>query len=114
MDGNKPYYVTEGPIDSLFLDNAIAMAGSDISENLNNNAILVYDNEPRNKEIVSKIQKGIDKNYSVVIWPESLKYKDINDMVMGGMSTRDVMQLITANTYTNLQAKLKLTQWKKV
>lgn len=114
VDTNKPYYVTEGPIDSLFLDNAIAMAGSDISESLNKNAILVYDNEPRNKEIVSKIQKGIDKNYSVVIWPESLKYKDINDMVLGGMSTFDVMKVIVANTYTNLQAKLKLTQWKKV
>lgn len=111
---DKKFYIVEGPIDSLFLDNGIAMAGSDTNHSFNSNAVFVYDNEPRNKEIVQKISKVIEKNYSVVIWPESIKFKDINDMVLGGMTQHDVMSVINTNTYTNLQAKLKLTQWKKV
>jgi len=114
IDYNKTFYIVEGPIDSLFLDNAIAMAGSDTSMDFNSNAVFVYDNEPRNREIVKKIEKVIEKNFSVVIWPESLKFKDINDMALGGMSLHDIMSIISANTYTNLQAKLKFTQWKKV
>lgn len=114
IDFNKTFYIVEGPIDSLFLDNAVAMAGSDASYFFNDNAVFIYDNEPRNKEIVQKISKVIEKNYSVVIWPESIKFKDINDMVMGGMTQHDVMSVISANTYTHLQAKLKFTQWKKV
>jgi hypothetical protein len=110
----KTFYVLEGPLDSLFLDNAIAMAGSDTGEKFNNNAVFVFDNEPRNKDIVRKVEKAIEKNFSVVIWPESLIFKDINDMVMGGMTQHDVMSMIGANTYTHLQAKLKFTQWKKV
>lgn len=114
VDFNRTFYIVEGPIDSLFLDNAVAMAGSDASYSFNDNAVFIYDNEPRNKEIVQKISKVIEKNYSVVIWPESIKFKDINDMVMGGMTQHDVMSVISANTYTHLQAKLKFTQWKKV
>ena len=111
---DKTFYVLEGPLDSLFLDNAIAMAGSDTGERFNNNAVFVFDNEPRNRDIVKKVEKAIEKNFSVVIWPESLIFKDINDMVMGGMTQHDVMSMIGANTYTHLQAKLKFTQWKKV
>ena len=63
MDRTKTIYVTEGPIDSLFLPNSIAVAGSDfkkIPEDIKDNAILVYDNEPRNTEIVKKIEQVID------------------------------------------------------
>lgn len=111
---NKTFYIVEGPIDSLFLDNGVAMAGSDASYAFNDNAVFIYDNEPRNREIVQKISKVIEKNYSVVIWPESIKFKDINDMVLGGMTQHDIMSVISSNTYTHLQAKLKFTQWKKV
>ena len=50
MDKTKTIYVTEGPIDGLFLQNSIAVAGSDfkkISEDIKDNAILIYDNEPQ-------------------------------------------------------------------
>jgi len=114
VDYNKTFYIVEGPIDSLFLDNAIAMAGSDTNINFNSNAVFVYDNEPRNREIVQKLEKIIERNFSVVIWPDSIKYKDINDMALNGMSQHDIMSVISSNTYTNLQAKLKFMQWKRV
>lgn len=116
IDSTKAVYITEGPLDSLFLENAVAMAGSDASDVacLGNNLVYVYDNEPRNKEIVKKIEKVIEKGHSVVIWPSSLKEKDVNDMVLAGMTPLDVQMMIKANTVKGLQANLALNIWKKV
>ena len=106
-------YVTEGPFDSTFIPNAVAMCGADadISSWGISNPIYIYDNEPRNKEIVSRIQRTIDRGYSVVIWPSAIDDKDINDMVISGL---DVQSVIKLNTYSGLEAKLKFTNWKKV
>ena len=116
VDKTKNIYMTEGPIDSMFLENALAMAGSDVSDLsfLNGNITFVYDNEPRNKEIVKKIEKVIDKGYSVVIWPHNVVEKDINDMVLAGKTPLDVQMLIQANTKKGLEAKLALSIWRKV
>ncbi len=114
VDLNKPVHVLEGPIDSMFIENSVAMAGSDLSSNLldgfKGGVTFVYDNEPRNKQIVTRMEKCIDKGYNIVIWPESLDVKDINEMVMEGI---DPMTLIKNNTYSGLGAKMKITQWKK-
>lgn len=115
VDFNKKYYITEGPIDSMFLPNAIAMAGSDMNnpEFLNSNTVFVYDNEPRNKDIVKRIGAAINKGFNVCIWPESLKHKDINDMIMSGLSEKNIVDIIDSNTYNGLTAMLKFTEWKK-
>jgi len=118
IDKSKKVYVVEGPIDSLFLDNCIAMAGSDVQ--LNNIAdkdkiIIIYDNEPRNKEIVKKIEKAIDFGYKVCIWPENIEEKDINDMILKANLTGPVIQhIIDANTFDGLSAKMRLQQWRKI
>lgn len=120
IDEKLPIYVVEGPIDSMFLPNCLASAGSDVTTNLNSISedkskfIIVYDNEPRNKEIVRKIERAIDAGFPVCIWPESLEQKDINDMVMAGMKLRKIVETINESTYTGLEAKLKFQQWKKV
>ena len=110
---DAPVYVTEGPFDSTFIRNAIAMCGADAD--LTNwgisNPVWVYDNEPRNREITNRISKTIDSGQSVVIWPDSIDDKDINDMVMSGL---DVQSVIESNTYSGLQAKLKFNTWKKI
>ena len=110
---NKTVYITEGPFDSLFIDNAIAMAGADVDWKLidGKEAVFVYDNEKRSKEIVNRIEKAIDKGYEVVIWPSSLKEKDLNDMFSSG---HDVQSMVEFNTYQGLEAKIKLSEWKKV
>ena len=106
-------YVTEGPFDSTFIRNAIAMCGADadISRWGISNPVWIYDNEPRNREITNRISKTIDSGQSVVIWPDSIDDKDINDMVMSGL---DVQSVIESNTYSGLQAKLKFNTWKKI
>jgi len=105
-------YVTEGPFDSMFLGNAIAMCGSDVNISSDDHRyVFVYDNEPRNKQIVDRMEKTIAKGHRIVIWEKSVKEKDINDMVLAG---RDVQCMVDCNTYHGLEAKLKLVDWKKV
>jgi hypothetical protein len=113
IDKSKTVYVTEGPFDSTFVRNAIAMCGADadIDKWGISNPVWIYDNEPRNGEIVRRIGNTIDKGESVVIWPSSIDDKDINDMVMSGL---DVQSVIESNTYSGLEAKLKFNLWKKI
>lgn len=114
VDFNKTYIVTEGGIDSLFLDNAIAMAGADGNiSGLKNieNAIFVFDLEYRNKEIVKRMEKVISNGHRICIWPKNLrKYgKDINEMVMNGMDSNTIEKIIIENSFTGLEAKLCLS-----
>ena len=105
-------YVTEGPFDSHFVGNAIAMCGSDVDlSNFDYRFVYVFDNEPRNREICVKIAKTIQKGHSVVIYPKQIKEKDLNDMVLAG---HDVQSMVECNTYQGLEANLKFTQWKQV
>ena len=110
---DAPVYVTEGPFDSTFIRNAIAMCGADadVSRWGIDNPVWIYDNEPRNREITNRISKTIDAGQSVVIWPSDIDDKDINDMVMSG---KDVQSVIESNIYSGLEAKLKFTTWKKI
>ena len=110
---NKTVYITEGPFDSLFIDNAIAMAGADVDWELikDKEVVFVYDNEQRNSEIINRMKKVIDRGYEVVVRPSNLKEKDLNDMHIAG---HDVQSLVEFNTYSGLEAHIKLTEWKKV
>ena len=110
---DEPVYVTEGPFDSTFISNSVAMCGADCDvRNWGvNNPIWIYDNEPRNREILQRVEKAINRGDSVVIWPSQIEEKDINDMVISGL---DVQSVIKSNTYSGLEAKLKFTIWKKI
>jgi hypothetical protein len=111
-------YVTEGPIDSMFLENAVATADSNlesITDSLDKSkVVLVFDNEPRNKEIVSKIEHAIDNHFNVVIWPEFITEKDVNDMVLNNFSPDEIQDIVNKNTFINLRAKMEFVNWKKI
>ena len=111
IDYAKPIFITEGPFDSLFLENAIAMAGADVS-NLHTAGHYIYilDNEPRNGAITARIKKLIDSGENVVIWPSHIRQKDINDMILAGLSVENIVK---SNIYSGLNATLKFNEWKK-
>ena len=116
IDWDKKVYIVEGPFDSMFIENSIAMVGADIDRmffitNYDVDFVMVYDNEKRNKQIVERVEKAIDSHFPVVIWPSDLKEKDINDMVLSG---HDVNHVLESNTYSGLEAKTKLISWKRV
>jgi len=110
-------YVLEGPIDSMFLENAVATADSNLESITDvldkSKVVLVFDNEPRNKEIVFKMEHAIDNHFNVVIWPEMIEEKDINDMVLSGFSPDEIQDIISKNTFVNLRAKMEFVSWKK-
>ena len=118
IDEEKMIYVVEGPIDSMFLDNAVATADSNLESITSiydkSKVTLIFDNEPRNKEIVKKIDEAIEKHYQVVIWPEMIESKDINDMILDGFSPDEIQDIISKYTFVNLRAKAELVNWKKV
>jgi predicted RNA-binding Zn-ribbon protein involved in translation (DUF1610 family) len=113
IDTSKPIYIVEGPFDSTFIQNAVAMCGSDVDIRSFGwrDYIYVFDNEPRNREIVNRISKTINRGEKVVIWPSTIIEKDINDMVLSG---HNVMSVLESNTYSDLEAKIKFNNWKKV
>ena len=111
--GGAPVFITEGPFDSTFIRNSIAMCGADADINRwgISDAVWIYDNEPRNIEIVKRIQTAISSKQTVVIWPSNVLEKDINDMVLAG---HDVQSIVEENIYSGLEATIKFNNWKKV
>ena len=117
VDYSKRIFIVEGPIDSLFLPNAIAVSGASfdtpIVRRLLTNATIVMDNEPRSKEITKQLEKYIDLGYSVCMFPETVEQKDINDMILAGRTVDEVVELINTNTTSGVEAKLKFASWRK-
>ena len=113
INTEKPIYILEGPFDSLFVENSVAMCGSDIDIRTFGwgNYIWVFDNEPRNREIVSRIEKLINRGDKVVIWPSNVKEKDVNEMIL---AKHNICTILESSVYSELTAKLKLNLWKKV
>ena len=110
-------FIVEGPIDSLFIDNCLAAGGADLflkNKIPNENITYIFDNEPRNKEIVKRMYKVIEQDFNVVIWPEDIQLKDVNDMIMSGLTIIELQDIISNNTYSKLSALTKLNYWKKI
>ena len=118
VDKENKVYVTEGPLDSLFLPNAVATADANLTNAVNyiakDKLVLVFDNEPRNKDICRLMDEAIEKHFQICIWPEMMQEKDINDMILNGFSSDEIKDIIDNNTFVNLRAKFEYTQWKKI
>ena len=113
VDSGKTVYVVEGPFDSMFVSNAVAMAGSDVTVPFKD-VVMVYDNEPRNAEIVKKMEKSVNQGRKIVVWPSKISHKDINDMVIAGLRCADIRLIIQNNTFSDLSAKMALNVWKRI
>lgn len=118
VDFGKTIYVTEGPFDSLFLPNSLATMDSSLSAIKSivgdYDYVLVFDNQPRNAEICKEIQRSINANFKIVVWPDTITVKDLNDMILSGLSEAQLLEIIKENTFDTLKAQLKFNEWKKV
>jgi transcription elongation factor Elf1 len=114
---DKIVYVLEGQFDSFFIENSVASGDSNLgsaAEYLDvSEVVLVYDREPRNKDIVKQINKAIQNDYAVVLFPDTVEGKDINEMILSGMSSEEIMSVMKENTFQGLTAKLKFVDWRK-
>jgi transcription elongation factor Elf1 len=115
---HEPVRIVEGPIDSLFVKNCVASGDSSLTTTAETisagKKVLIFDNEPRNKEIVKLMQDAIKSNHWIVIWPNTIEAKDINEMVMSGISPDEIESIISSNTFSGLEAQTKFVFWKKV
>jgi hypothetical protein len=118
INENEKVYVFEGPIDSMFIPNSIAVASSSLESAVSYidkpKLVLVFDNEPRNKEIVKLMDHAIDNHFNIVIWPEMIKEKDINEMILAGFDSEELSDIMDKHTHVNLRAKMEFINWKKV
>ncbi len=117
VDFNFWSSVTEGPIDAMFLKNSLATCGGDIHSKLwdfpREHIRVVYDNEPRKKETISKMYKAIHAGFNVMIWPKNIQEKDVNDCILAGYSSDYLEQVFFENTFKGLSAELKMKEWAK-
>jgi transcription elongation factor Elf1 len=115
---NRQVKILEGPFDSLFLNNSVASADANLSlvakEIQAKDMILVFDNENRNFEIVRLMEKAIQEGFKIVIWPDTIMCKDVNEMILIGMRSPDIEDIISKNTFSGLKAKMKLSTWRRV
>lgn len=117
LDLSRTIYVTEGPIDSMFVDNAIAAGGSDFKRAVmqfdRNKIILIFDNQPRNKQLVDIMNRMIAQDYKMVIWPSNWRYKDINESIIDGVTSSALMQTLHTHSHQHLNLKLAMREWNK-
>jgi hypothetical protein len=114
-DRSKKHFVLEGPFDSMFIENSMAMCGGSMPDDMiTENTIFVFDNEPRHKETIQKIAKTIKNGYNVAFYPDKYKEKDVNDIIKTGVLAKDIRIGLQLETYNGLSAELKLNQWKKI
>ena len=118
VNTNELVKIVEGPLDSMFLTNCVGSGDSALIQTAKlidaENKVLIFDNEPRNKEIVKLMDDAIKLGYNVVIWPDTMEQKDINEMVMAGFSPDEIERIISSNTFTGLRAQMKFISWKKI
>jgi len=116
INQSEEIFVTEGPIDSMFLPNAVAAGSTDFSkiETLFpiEKLTYVFDNQPRNLQLV-KIIESVNPKAKVVVWPEQIEEKDINEMILNGYTNTQILSMIRANTHSGLSLKLALASWRK-
>jgi len=110
-------YVTEGPLDSLFVANAVASGDANLisaAERLSSRQIvLIYDNEPRNADIVRQMERALKQGQQIVIWPTTTKGKDINEMIQNGATQSEIKSVIDSSVVSGIVGLAKLVFWKK-
>ena len=114
---DEKVYVVEGPLDSMFLPNCVAMCGSNlgiVDEIKAKEKVIIFDNEPHHPDTKKHIVAAIEHDYKVCIWPPYHNGKDINKMVELGMTPAHIKTVIDKNTYSGLEAKMHLSQWSKL
>lgn len=116
INNDSTVKIVEGPIDSLFLSNAVAMAGSDmdLSSFDKDKTVIVFDNEPRNSEIIKRMKRTIEQGFALCIWGSDIQEKDINDMILSGYTPEYLDHYIEQNTFKGLKAKMALTKFARV
>jgi hypothetical protein len=122
VDVLQRVYVFEGPIDSMFLPNSVAMAGASASAAARDfvkclgDAVFVFDRDfAYNPHVRKAVKAAVDKGFRVFVHPpEWGRSKDVNDYVIETGASRDgLVSLIDGCSYTGVVASARLAAFKK-
>ena len=114
LKSNQPKFAVEGPIDSLFVDNCVAVLGFNKFKLLTKDYTIIPDNDRRNPQVLKSMSNLLEMGYSMVLWPDEIKEKDINEMIISGRTKEEIKSIINNNTYQGNMALLKFTNWRKI
>lgn len=119
VDANKNVWVMEGPIDTMFIPNSIAITGGSLnldSVPYPDKRVWVLDNEPRHPDVKSRVYKLIEQKEKIVIWDKSpWKKKDVNDMIIFEKATsNEILSYFERNIVSGLMATFRANNWFKV
>jgi hypothetical protein len=121
VDENYNYiFITEGPIDAMFIKNGVGVAGINEGDKCFTNLqerqflnfplhekIWVLDNQFLDSTSKQKTKRLLDNGERVFLWPESLsKYKDLNDYCCDKNVNCIDPNIILENSYKGLKGKL--------
>jgi hypothetical protein len=119
VDVSIPYvFVFEGPIDSMFVKNGIAIASlsptekqiTQINSLIGFEIIYVFDNDKGNKQVARKIKKCIQDGKNIFIWPNEMKpFKDFNEVCVKLNMNEISWNFVVKNSFKGPAASLKLT-----
>jgi hypothetical protein len=112
-------FVLEGPIDSLFVDNSIAITGGSLDLGIipfKEDRAWIMDNEPRHPDTIKRMKRLVDAGEKVVFWDNSpWNNKDINEMIQyGGATVESIRDYIDNNIESGLMAQLRLKKYAKI
>ena len=49
-----------------------------------------------------------------MLWPDSMNWKDINDMIIHGYTKSQIQEIITDSTFQGVAAQLRFAEWRKI
>lgn len=117
IDNSIPYiFIFEGPIDAMFVKNAVAVGGSSMTDKqeafikkcFDKEIIYVYDNDKNNKEMSKKIKTLIKQNKKLFVWPKEFKkFKDVNEICCNLHLDELPYKFIVQNSYSGIEALVK-------
>jgi len=117
VNQNEKIYVFEGPIDSLFIPNAVATCDASLLLSAKYytkaNLVLVFDNQYQNKDVRRQIQKSINQQFNICLFPKSMIGKDVNDFILQGYTCGEIKSIIDNNTFHGLRAQLEFNNLKE-
>lgn len=113
---DKIGFCLEGALDSEFLVNAVSLTGASRLKRGSypfnpDTTIMVYDNEPRNRDIIKYMKQSLNNGLSVCVWGKDYPYKDVNEGIQGGWTSEMISNYIVENSFKGLQGLARMAAW---
>lgn len=118
-DDRHTVWVMEGPIDSLFVPNSIAITGGQLALDVvpfKETRIWVMDAEARHPDTIKRMKRLIEAGERIVFWDKApWPSKDINEMIKDdGATPEQILDYMKSNNEQGLMARMRFSKYAKI